>query len=425
MPDLTAQLLPRLRENILPGLELGPDFIAPSYQDQSILNIPATICKWMDIPRIGEGPLIPEIHAPLGNRVRRVILILMDALALHRLQNWLKIAPVWQTLLQDGILAPITSVVPSTTSSALTTLWTGCSPATHGIIGYEMWLKQYSMVSNMIQHAPMTFRNDVGGLERAGFSPEEFLPVPTFGPHLRAQGITPFAFNHYTIANSGLSKMFMREVEIVPFETPAAMWVSIRQLLESRPDERLYVWTYWGAVDGLSHFHAPDDERVLAEFSSYSRAFEDFFLNQLSPHLRQDTLVVLTADHGQMHTPLYPHNVLKNHPELHRHLRLNPTCENRLANLYLRPGREAEVRDYIEHTWPGQFTLITQKEALNAGLFGPGAHHPDLENRLGDLIAVAHEGAYLWWSAKDDFLLGRHGGLTPEEMIVPFLAARL
>jgi hypothetical protein len=58
-------------------------------------------------------------------------------------------------------------------------------------------------------------------------------------------------------------------------------------------------------------------------------------------------------------------------------------------------------------------------------LFGPGRVHPDLKNRIGDLIAIARQEAYLWWANEDDFLLGRHGGLHPQDMLVPFLAARL
>ena len=160
MPDLTASLLPRLEQHHLPGFDLNAGWIAPKYEDQSILNIPGSICHWMQIPGIGEGALAPEILAPLGNGIRRVILILVDALALHRLQTWMEDgrAPIWSDLLADGLLAPLTSVSPSTTSAALTTLWTGRSPASHGILGYEVWLKEYGMVANMILHAPMTFR---------------------------------------------------------------------------------------------------------------------------------------------------------------------------------------------------------------------------------------------------------------------------
>lgn len=427
MPDLTPQLLPQIENHQLPGLELPPDFIAPKYADQSILNIPASVCHWMDIPAIGGAPLRTEILDPLGNGIRRVILILMDALALHRLQAWMEagIAPIWQDLHKDGLLAPLTSISPSTTSAALTTFWTGRSPAEHGILGYEVWLKEYSMVANMILHAPMTFRGDVGTLNRAGFDPEKFLTVPTLGPHLRKHGITPYAFQHSSIAHSGLSQMFQREVEIHPFGTAADLWVSLRQLIENKPDERMYVWTYWGDVDGLSHHHGPDNERVLAEFSHFSVAFEQFFFKKLSPEYRKDTLVILTADHGQIHTPLAANNALKNHPALTKQLHITPTGENRMSYLYLRPGCERSVRDYLCSNWENDFTIIARDQALAAGLFGPGSHHLGLQDRIGDLIAFSHGDAYLWWDKKDDFMLGRHGGLHREEMLVPILAARI
>jgi hypothetical protein len=427
MPDLTSQLLPDLEKHQIGGLDLPPDAIAPKYTDQSILNIPASICHWLNVPGIGEGALRAEILSPLGNGVRRVIFILMDALALHRLQAWIDegVAPIWGDLLQDGLLAPLTSISPSTTSAALTSLWTGRSPASHGIVGYEVWLKEYSMVANMITHAPMTFRRGVGSLRQAGFDPIKFLELPTLGPHLRAHGVTPHAFQHYSIAHSGLSQMFQRDVKIHPFSTAADLWVSVRRVIESNPDERMFVWAYCGDVDGLSHHHGPDDERVPAEFSHFSAAFEQFFIKKLTPGLRKDTLVILTADHGQIHTSLSANNALKNHPSLSQALHIQPTGENRMSYLYLRPGCEPFVRAYLDENWEGGFTILSHDQALSAGLFGPGPQHLGLADRTGDLIAFAHGDDYLWWADKEDFMLGRHGGLHREEMLVPFLGARL
>jgi hypothetical protein len=46
-------------------------------------------------------------------------------------------------------------------------------------------------------------------------------------------------------------------------------------------------------------------------------------------------------------------------------------------------------------------------------------------NSAGNLIAAAKGNAYWWWADKENPLIGRHGGLSEEEMLVPFLAARL
>ncbi|MCH7663956.1 MAG: alkaline phosphatase family protein [Chloroflexi bacterium] len=432
MSDLTEILTPSLYKHRLPNLDLGDSFVYPYYEGRSILNIPASISQLFGAPRFGGQPLIPDILEPLGENLRNVIFILMDALALHRLQRWLKSGelPVWQSLIEDGIFAPLTSITPSTTSAALTTLWTGRPASWHGVTGYEMWLKEYGIVANMIEHKPITYQEQTASLQHAGFSPENFLPPKnleplTLGTHLNANRIKSHAFQHYSIANSGLSRMFMADTVIHPFKTPADLWVSVRQLLESHQDTRKYVWVYWGEIDGLSHYHGPDDERPAAEFSHFTAAFDKQFLSALTPEARTDTLVILGADHGQITTHIDSHYDLKNHPNLRRRLHINPTGENRLAYLYVRPRQTEAVREYIERNWPNQFAFLASDFALHNGLFGPGEPHPEMLNRLGDLILFAKGEAYLWWGANENPLIGRHGGLTPEEMLVPFLAARL
>jgi predicted AlkP superfamily pyrophosphatase or phosphodiesterase len=199
----------------------------------------------------------------------------------------------------------------------------------------------------------------------------------------------------------------------------------LRQLAESRSTEKQYIWVYWSEIDTFSHFYAPDDERTAAEFSAFSTAFEKLFLAGLSPKTRQETLMIVTADHGQITTYKNADYELRSHPELNRHLHILPTGENRLIYLFARPGQQEAVRGYFQQTWPDLFGFLDPVYALERGLFGPGKPHPRLLERLGDLIVAARDRAYLWWADKDNFLIGRHGGFSPEEMLVPFLAFRL
>lgn len=428
MTDLTSELFPRLKNHRLSGLDLGDEFIYPSYDGLSILNIPDSICRLLGVPPLAHGALEEALLAPLGPDVRKVILVLVDALALHRLKAWMAQGdlPAWQELSSAGVLAPLTSITPSTTSAALTSLWTGRSAAEHGIVGYEMWMKEYGVVANTILHAPITFKGDAGSLEKAGFEAEKYLTWPTMGSHLAAHGVPTYVFQHNAILNSGLSRMFFQQAEVSPFSTAAEMWVNLRRLFEQKKDARFYTWIYWGAVDHFAHLYGPDDERCQAEMISFSRDFTHFFLDKLSAAARAGTAVILTADHGAIHTPLNPHYELSNHPNLTRRLHILPTGENRIAYFFVRPGQTEAVREYLERTWPNQFTLADPLYAVEQGLFGPGEPHPRLLERLGELLVLARGPAYLWWSPnKEDFLLGRHGGLNPQEMLVPFLAARL
>ncbi|UCD99877.1 MAG: alkaline phosphatase family protein [Chloroflexota bacterium] len=427
MPDLTSEILPRLRSHSLKGIDLWEGLLHPDYEGRSLLNVPASICQWLGVPPLGARPLDAQISQQLGGNYKNVILILIDALGLERLLTWLKAGslPVWARMVEQGVLAPLTSIMPSTTAAALPTLWTGTSAAAHGIVGYEMWLKEYGMVINAILHSPMSYQGEAGSLRKAGFVPQNFLETKMLGTHLTTNGIQVHAFQHRSITYSGLSQMLLRDVSVIPFHTQSDLWVNVRNLLEREPDSRKYIWIYWGELDYLSHHYGPNDSRAIAELVNFSSSFEFLFLNQLKPHTRDDTLLILIADHGQIKTEPDPHYDLSNHPNFVRRLHMMPTGENRLAYLFIRPGQTAAIREYIERTWPGQFSTIEPALAVEYGLFGPGEVHPRLFDRLGDLILVSRQNAYLWWSAKPDHLLGRHGGLSSDEILIPFLAAGL
>jgi hypothetical protein len=427
MADQVAELLQTLRAYRLPGIDLGVDVQHPYYDGYSILNVPSTICRLLGVPELGAPALSIPLDQVLGDGIRRVVLVLMDALALHRLQRWLaeSVAPVWAELAQNGFLVPLTSIIPSTTSAALTTLWTGRSPYEHGIMGYEMWLKEYGIIANMILHTPASFDSSPGSLTRAGFDPPTYLPFPTLGTHLQAHGGLTHAFLHYTIARSGLSQMFLKDAKVHAFGTAADLWIGVRQLLETHQRGPLYTWVYWGDVDHLSHHHGPDDERPQAEFASFSTAFERLFLERLPSQARQGTVVILLADHGMLATAKVAHYELHKHPSLMRRLHMSPTGENRLMYLYVRPGQTEAVREYIERTWLGSFRVLDAVYAVESGLFGSGDAHPRLLERVGDLVVYPGASGYLWWVDKENPLLGRHGGLHPDEMLVPLLVARL
>lgn len=430
MADLTAEFRQVLQSQRLPGLDLGGDIIYPQYNGLSVLNLPNAVCELLGVPAFGGAAMQPQLLAQLGGPYRRVVLTLVDALALHRLRAWMQEPEfaIWRRLQEVGVLAPLTSLVPSTTAAILTSFWTGRAPAEHAVVGYELWLREFGVVANMITHSPFGFERqgnvNAGMLQLAGFTPETFLQLPTFGSHLAANGVRAHAVQHHSILGSGLSNMFFADVQRTGFPAPADGWVSLRKLIENRPHERSFYWMYWADADTLSHKYGPDDERVRAEFANFSSAFETGFLNALEPKLRDETLFILVADHGHLHTEPDPHYDLRNHPNLTRRLHMQPTGENRLAYLYVKPGQTEAVREYIERTWPNQFTILESAYAQVLGLFGAPAS-PKLAERIGDLTVVPRRSAYWWWGARENPLIGRHGGLAPEEMLVPFLAAPL
>jgi len=295
----------------------------------------------------------------------------------------------------------------------------------HAYIGYEMWLKEYSMTINSILHCPTTFMGDNGSLLRAGFIPEQFLGLPTIGELFTHAGIESHAFMPYTIAGSGLSRMHMQQTNLHGYVAESDLWTDLRDLLNLKSKKPRFLYVYWATLDTLIHRFGPEDTRVAAQFAEFCRLLADSLLPGLDQSTREDTLLLLTADHGSIATPIDEKYDLHTHPQLLQMLRILPTSESRLPFLFLKPGTENLVREYFAQAWPGEFTLITQEQAFAAQLFGKRPENPALLDRVGDLVVLPHGNAYLWWPNHANQMQGRHGGLSRLEMLIPFYALPL
>lgn len=427
MPVVDSHLKSLQENGALSGFLDAPDILLPNYAGFGLANLTPSISHWLGGPELSAPVFADAILNHFAPRYKRVVLLLVDALGYNQLIELMERgqADFWQRNLAKAILLPITSISPSTTSTALTTIWTGTTPQEHGIIGYEMWVKSLSMVINTILHSPITFSGDVGGLARAGFDPADFLGMSPLGEQFATRGIETHAFVPASIANSGLSRMHHIGSQLHGYTAESDLLANLRDLLNSRPNNPKFVYAYWSLVDSLMHHYGTYNERVTEQFRSFSDAFERILLAKLEPWAREDTLFLLVADHGSVETPYDPKYDLRTHPDLMNMLVMQPTCEGRLPYLYLKPGEEEAVRQYFEHAWPGQFSLITRQQVLGSGLLGRGTPHSDLENRIGNLAAIPHGKAYLWWVNKPNVMRGRHGGLHPDEMLVPLYALSL
>jgi hypothetical protein len=426
MNDLTQKYISDLRNHKMENLDLGKDALHPAYENQSLLNVPSTLCNWFSAPGLPHPALeFTDLNA-LAENCQQIIVVLIDAISHKRFQDWItRINLEFQSALQDSCLFPLTSIVPSTTSNVLTTLWTGRSPVEHGILGYELFLREYGLIANMITHSPAGFEGRTGLLYQAGFTPETALPVPTLGTHLSKAGVEVFALLSSQIHNSGLSRMHYPSVNTYGFRTQTDLWIQVRQLAEMKLTKPRLIWVYYGIVDNYSHLYGPDSEQAQAEFFAFFNTMFGNFVSRFGANNRQKTLLLILSDHGQLHTPKNPHYDLSNHPTLIDRLHMLPTGENRLAYLYPRPGQTEAVQEFITRTWPGKFQIIPSSHALENGLFGPGEPTKEARSRIGDYLVISQGNAYLWWSKKPNHLLGRHGGLSEDEMIVPLLALRL
>lgn len=409
--------------------QMPEHFVWPRYEGLSNGNLAATAAQAL-------GTTLPGVLPPLRDGlldglldgVDRVILLVMDALGWEQLQ-WVMTRHshvVFHQLAERGRLCPITTGFLSTTNSVLSTIWTGRPPVEHGLLAYELFMREWLMAVESIGfsavHEPFA-----GTLMGWDFDPDTFLPVPSIGQLLAVQGIDTYGVIVDQFTTTPLSTMHFRGTkEIFGHATASDFWLRLRRVLETHRGERFLLGGYWSPVDTLAHRMGPLDESGDAEITSIAMLMEEIFLRRLDPADREGTLLLMTADHGQITTPPESAIVLDDHPLLRDALFLPPLGESRVPFFHVRQGQYATVWDYLHEHLSEQFLFLSQDDVIDSGLLGSRAPYTEVRHRLGDIIGIAKGNDFIVRDKKFvDKMWGRHGGLLPQEMLVPLLAVRL
>jgi hypothetical protein len=287
-----------------------------------------------------------------------------------------------------------------------------------------MLFPEFGTIGQMLDLTP-TFRRYPDALVHAGVKPDAFLHGPGMAEQLAKAGVITHAFKGAHIVDSALSRMHSRGVTgSHGVYTFAEMMIMIRQLLETEREKRLYINAYWPSIDTVSHYHAPFSPMVGAEIHALFEQIARYLWRPLSAEARRGTRLIVMADHGQRPAPKSQWVPLEAHPALEKLLLMRPAGEARAAYLYGRQGRADDILDYAREQLPEAAAAYPSRSALEAGLFGPPPFAPDVERRLGDVVLAMRSGHSFIFPLDRAFeskFVSRHGGLTREEMLVPWL----
>jgi len=342
------------------------------------------------IPALGDDrpSWLPE---PVRGAARTVLLVL-DGLGHEQLAAVGARAPHLAAM--EG--GAISSVVPSTTSAALTSIVTGRHPVEHGVLGYRV--REGDDVLNILQ-----WRMEGGG--RAP-DPTTFQRFPAFGGR-PVPVVTQSSFR-----NSGFTRAHLGGVEFAGWSTVALL---VEQTVRAVRAGAPLVYAYYPGVDTVAHEFGLGDDRYRAEV-----AFADRLVGWLLDALPGDCALLVTADHGQVEVG---ERLVTPHADVLQACR-HQSGEGRFRWLHARPGAAADLLTAArEHH--GQHAWVHSRAALvEQGWFGPVVS-PPVAARYGDVALVPFEPISFHDPADSGPfpLVCRHGALTSAEMLVPLLAA--
>jgi len=364
-----------------------PDsMVKPDYYS-SIVNLSSWILD-------NFGVEAPHGVLNLSKGFKKIALIIIDALGAKALEKIFSITS-FKHIKEFQV---ITSVFPSTTACALTSFYTALLPAEHGMLGYILFLKEYGFLVNMIELSPFGYERDLLK-DRMEFR----LQVKTIFERL--ENVESFVVSPRRYMNSGLAKMLYAGAKQIGFTSVSDFVLKIRSLLKSQ--EKRLVVAYIPNVDSVGHRES--ESSYLNEAIMILKQIDGAILGKLD----DDTAVVITADHGMIRTPKKEEIWWDRKSKVMEYLDMPPGGERRMMHLYTR--RSQELVEFLESEYSDKGVFLLKEEAKE--LFG-GTHE-----RMGDVVLVAAENvSYNFkYRFKEDSLKGKHGGLSPEEMLVPLI----
>ncbi|HEV7847720.1 MAG TPA: alkaline phosphatase family protein [Mycetocola sp.] len=301
----------------------------------------------------------------------------------------------------------ITSVFPTTTAAALTTLTTGAMPGQHGLVGYRT-----------LDASNDRLVNQLTGWDDA-MIPEVWQREATVFEKAATGGIRSFAVGPSKFRTSGFTRAVLRGAEYRGANTITERFAEASRILAS--GEPSLVYLYIPELDKASHSYGWESPQWLSGLEAVDAELQSF-LKVVPPRVG----VLVTADHGSVDVPHRAHVLFDQAPELIdgvRHVGGEPRC----LHLYLEPGATDADRLALATLWEqseGERAWVApRQEAIAAGLFGDV--HPDVLPRIGDVLVAARKRIVYYDSRPVDQaarnMIGQHGSLTADERIVPLV----
>lgn len=378
--------------------------LKPRYEDTSILNLMASIATGLG----ADDTPYPSLSAISSDELsgRPVLLLIIDGLG----DRYLSQFP--QSNLYRYRRMALTTVFPSATASAITSLYTGLGPQQHGITGWFTYLRELGSVATILPFRP---RGGGKKYSQIGIHPRDLTGVPALSDQLSVP--CQVASPSY-IAHSDYSRYTAGRARRHGFEDLNELFEYLYRLGSS--GKPLLVFGYWPSLDSLAHEHGIGSSQVCGHFEVLDQAFGDL-VDRLQG---SGALLLATADHGLIDLTETSIVRLEDHPALQDTLVL-PLCgEPRTAFCYVRQGQETPFRAYIEKELAEQCIAVPTAELIESYYFGLGRRHPHLPERAGDWTLLMR-GNYVMrdrlLSETDPQMIGVHGGLSEEEMWVPLI----
>lgn len=360
-------------------------------------------------PRYGTGSLaevLPSAVSAVGGEgwdnplglppMDSYVVFLVDALGDLLLRQHADEAPYLSGLLGEAL----TAGVPSTTATSLTSLGTGLPPGSHGVVGFTSRIPGTNRLLEALRWDPLV-------------DPREWQSHDTVFGRAQASGVTATVVSKRVFEGSGLTEASQRGAGYVGADTVGER---ISGAASAAAESRSITYLYEGELDATGH------RRGCSSWAwRHQLSVIDSFASRLREALPTHTGLVITGDHGMVDVQDDHRVDVDDEPELMDGISLFGG-EARFRHLYCDNGAVPDVAARWQQRLGDDALVLTRDQAIDEGWFG--TVQPTVRPRFGDVM-VASLGRLAVVSTSrfpyEATLVGLHGSLTADEMLVPLL----
>ncbi|MCV2396350.1 alkaline phosphatase family protein [Actinotalea sp. M2MS4P-6] len=374
--------------------------VEPDHGGESLGEVLPAAAGSLGLELPGWGAATVEARDRFGlPEASRVCVVLVDGLGLLQLRERAGHAAFLRSRL--GATRELVCGYPSTTAASMGLLGTGRAAGRTGLAGYTVRNPRTGGLANLVSW-------------EGADEPEQWQREPSLTRLIADAGVRVTSVGPAEFRGSGLTRAALNGGTYLV----AGGWEDrVDATLRALRDPGL-VYLYWGEVDKAGHAYGWTSTQWGDALSELDRG-----LGRLARAMPADTLLLITADHGQMEVARDGLVDVATVPELARDVAL-VAGEPRAAYVHLLDGVDVdEVGARWRATLEGRALVLSRQEAIDAGWFGAVAAH--VVPVIGDLVVAALGSGGVADSRTQTphsmQLRGMHGSLTPGEMSVPLV----
>ncbi|MBE6138042.1 MAG: hypothetical protein E7176_06575 [Erysipelotrichaceae bacterium] len=364
-------------------LEKSYELSYPNYNDTLLNVISAIRANYGYSHKYSPNPNV------FDRKYGKVIILILDGMGEVILNRNFK----EDSFIRSHYAFSVSSIYPSTTAAATTSIKSGLSPIESGWTGWENYIREINR--NVILFTGVNYFND----EPTGILPFKYIPYNMFYKDMDIKGycIEP----DFSKPKHDINDVLKESIRI------------------NKLNEKQVQYVYYTEPDSIMHEFGADSQSAIDICSELDKKVEEY-----ASKLSSDTLLIISADHGHLNVKEIAFYACKPILDL---LNRRPSNDSRCITFSVKKNKHKEFEKIFNALFSSVYKLYKASDAISLGFFGASDDiiNPRCDDFLGDYVAVAISNYYLNYKGEDSFSFkSHHAGITADEMRVPICLVR-